>query len=179
MEPFDTSESLEILDAMEALEAFTVVQKLEDLLLVSVPRDLTDNDVLRLRRQVLRDIRRFSSRWVLLDFSLVDICDSFFGRFIHSTAQMAQLMGADVIVSGLQDAVVETMIELGMTLPSIHAVLDLDDALALSRQFRRDGAPITDDEGDLADLSLEEPPPDEPGGLDAFLDLASLTDGEV
>jgi rsbT antagonist protein RsbS len=101
-----------------------------------VPRDLTDNDVLRLRQQVLRDIRRYDSRWVLLDFSLVDICDSFFGRFIHSTAQMAKLMGADVIVAGLQDAVVETMVELGMTLPNIHAVLDLDDALALSRGYK-------------------------------------------
>jgi rsbT antagonist protein RsbS len=120
----------------ETMETFTVVQKLEDLLLVSVPRDLTDTDVLRLRQQVLRDIRRYDSRWVLLDFSLVDICDSFFGRFIHSTAQMAKLMGADVIVAGLQDAVIETMVELGMTLPNIHAVLDLDDALALSREYK-------------------------------------------
>ncbi len=133
------------MESGEALESFTVVQKLENLLLVSVPRDLTDTDVLRLRRQVLRDIRRYDSHWVLLDFSLVDICDSFFGRFIHSTVQMAALMGADVIVSGLQDAVVETMVELGMTLPSVHAVLDLDDALALSREGRRANAPAAGD----------------------------------
>ena len=132
---------------LDTLETFTVVQKLEDLLLVSVPRDLTDEDVLRLRRQVLRDIRRYNSYWVLLDFSLVDICDSFFGRFIHSTAQMAKLMGAEVIVSGLQDAVIETMVELGMTLPNVHAVLDLDDALALSRERRQiDGASADSEE---------------------------------
>ncbi len=147
---------MEIPDAMEApetLEAFTVVQKLENLLLVSVPRDLTDNDVLRLRRQVLRDIRRHDSHWVLLDFSLVDICDSFFGRFIHSTAQMAALMGAGVIVSGLQDAVIETMVELGMTLPSVHAVLDLDDALALSRESRRAGEPTAGDTEEALDYT--------------------------
>lgn len=125
------------METSETLESFTVIQKLEDLLLVSVPRDLADSDVLRLRRQVLHDIRRYDSRWVLLDFSLVDICDSFFGRFIHTTAQMAALMGAEVIVSGLQDAVIETMVELGMTLPNIYAVLDLDDALALSRERRQ------------------------------------------
>jgi rsbT antagonist protein RsbS len=73
----------------------------------------------------------------MLDFSAVDICDSFFGRFIQSTADMVGLMGADVIVSGLQDAVIETMVELGMILSDIHAVLDLDDALALSRTARR------------------------------------------
>jgi rsbT antagonist protein RsbS len=119
----------------------SAIQKLEDLLLVAVPRDLTDSDVLRLRRLVLENVRSYHSQWVLLDFSRVDICDSFFGRFIQSTAKMADLMGADVIISGLQDAVVETMVDLGMTLPGVHAVLDLDDALVLSRESRRaDGA---------------------------------------
>jgi rsbT antagonist protein RsbS len=114
------------------MEAGTI-QKLESLLLVSVPRDLMDEEVLRLRREVSQEVRRNHSRWVLLDFSQVDICDSFFGRFIQSMADMAGLMGAEVIVSGLQDAVIETLVELGMTLPNIQAVLDLDDALALSR----------------------------------------------
>ncbi len=112
------------------------IQKLENLLLIAVPRDLLDDEVLQLRRDVLQAIRRHRSRWVLLDFSLVDICDSFFGRFIQSMAQMAGLMGAEVIVSGLHDSVVETLIGLGMTLPDIHAVLDLDDALALSRSMK-------------------------------------------
>jgi rsbT antagonist protein RsbS len=143
------------METPKSLETYTVVQKLEELLLVSVPRDLTDSDVLRLRRQVLQDIRRYNSRWVLLDFSLVDICDSFFGRFIHSTAQMAQLMGSDVIVSGLQDAVVETMVELGMTLPNIHAVLDLDDALELSREGQRADEPVIQDTDELSDRAQD------------------------
>lgn len=109
------------------------IQKLENLLLVAVPRDLLDDEVLQLRREVLQAIRSYQSRWVLLDFSMVDICDSFFGRFIQSMAHMAGLMGAQVIVSGLHDAVVETLVGLGMILPDIQAVLDLDDALALSR----------------------------------------------
>jgi rsbT antagonist protein RsbS len=113
------------------------IQKLENLLLVSVPRDLMDEEVLRLRRQVSQEVRKYRSRWVLLDFSQVDICDSFFGRFIQSMAEMAGLMGAEVIVSGLQDAVIETLVELGMTLPNIQAVLDLDDALAWSRETQQ------------------------------------------
>ena len=124
---------MESLDGMDTLGTSTI-RKLENLLLVAVPRDLTDNDVLRLRREVLKAIRQYRSRWVLLDFSRVDICDSFFGRFIQSIAKMAKLMGAEVVVAGLQDAVIETMVDLGMTLSDIHAVLDLDDALALSRK---------------------------------------------
>jgi rsbT antagonist protein RsbS len=113
------------------------IQKLESLLLVSVPRDLMDDQVLWLRRQVLQDVRRYRSQWVLLDFSQVDICDSFYGRFVQSIAHMVKLTGAEVIVCGLQDMVVETLIDLGMTLDNIHAVLDLDDALALSRENER------------------------------------------
>jgi len=111
------------------------IQKLENLLLVAVPRDLTDDEVIHMRRDVLRAIRRNGSQVVLLDFSQVDICDSFFGRFIYGTSKMVQLMGAKVIISGLQDAVIETMVELGMTLPDVDSVLDLDDALVLSRSL--------------------------------------------
>jgi rsbT antagonist protein RsbS len=114
---------------------FTSIQKLENLLLVAVPRDLMDDEVIQLRREVLQAIRKHGSQMVLLDFSQVDICDSFFGRFIYSTSKMVELMGARVIISGLQDVVIETMVELGMTLPDVDAVLDLDDALVLSRSL--------------------------------------------
>ena len=136
---------------MRTLET-SAIQKLENLLLVSVPRDLMDEEVLQLRRQVLRKIRQHRSRWVLLDFSLVDICDSFFGRFIQSMAEMVGLMGAEVIVSGLQDAVVETLIDLGMTLANIHAVLDLDDALELSRTSQQDFEPAVSESASEQDF---------------------------
>ena len=135
------------------------IQKLENLLLVSVPRDLMDEEVITLRREVMRQVRQNHSRWVLLDFSQVDICDSFFGRFIQSTAEMAKLMGTEVIVSGLQDAVVETMIELGMNLPNIQAVLDLDDALALSRAYEA----VQAEEQGIEEAKKEEPNLTEPG----------------
>jgi rsbT antagonist protein RsbS len=115
------------------------IQKLENLLLVAVPRDLMDEEVLRLRRDVAQEVRRYRSGWVLLDFAQVDICDSYFGRFIQSMAEVTGLMGAKVIVSGLQDAVIETLVELGMTMPTIQAVLDLDEALAFSRSKRSNG----------------------------------------
>jgi rsbT antagonist protein RsbS len=143
----------------ESTEAATI-QKLETLLLVSVPRDLLDDQVLGLRREVLHNIRRYNSQWVLLDFSLVDICDSFYGRFIQSVAQMVKLTGAQVIVSGLQDAVVETLVDLGLTLNDIHAVLDLDDALALSRESEHGNWPVDNDPQVTADqgwLGVEEP----------------------
>lgn len=113
------------------------IQKLEHLLLVSVPRDLLDDEVIRMRRDILRAIREYGSEIVLLDFHMVDICDSFFGRFIYSTSKTVELMGAKVIVSGLQDAVIETMVELGMTLPEVEAVFDLDEGIRMTRKWSR------------------------------------------
>jgi rsbT antagonist protein RsbS len=114
----------------------SIIQKLENLLLVTVPRDLMDDETLRLSREVMQDLRRYHARWVLLDFAAVDICDSFFGRFIQNMAHIAKLMGAEVIISGLQDAVVETLVDLGLSMRGVHATLDLDDALVLSRTLR-------------------------------------------
>jgi rsbT antagonist protein RsbS len=128
------------------------IQKLDNLLLVTVPRDMLDDDVLSLRRHVARSLRSWRTPWVLLDFAAVDICDSFFGRFIQSMAHMAKLMGAEVILSGLQDAVVETLVDLGLPMHGIYAVLDLDDAMELSRTKSR---PLLSDE-DLTEVVEEE-----------------------
>mgnify|MGYP001595114474 CR=1 FL=1 len=146
------------------------IQKLEDLLLVTVPPNLLDSQVVQLRRDTLRGVRRHRARWVLLDFSRVIICDSYFGRFIHGMATSARLMGAQVVVCGLQDAVVETLVELGFDLPDIHAVLDLDEAMAFSRAAKeRD--PFEEaglDEDDTLQL--------DPGAFDALTDASDAWD---
>jgi rsbT antagonist protein RsbS len=140
----------------------TAVQKIEDMLVVLVPRNLLDNEVVDLRRQVLQKITQHESHWVLLDFSLVEICDSFFGRFIQSVAKMVRMMGAEVVVCGLQDEVVETLVLLGMTLNDINVALNLDRALAMSRARRQANeaaaGPAEANGADQADLAR-------PGGL--------------
>jgi rsbT antagonist protein RsbS len=152
------------------------IQKLEDLLLVNVPSELNDSEVLRLRRLTLQAVKLHRSRWVLLDFSQVDVCDSFFGRFIHAMTETVRMMGARVVVSALQDSVVETLVEMGFTFPGVHAVLDLDDALALSRDSTATegddalGEWLTSSsESELDDLGLEE--------LDSYGPSASASRG--
>jgi rsbT antagonist protein RsbS len=110
------------------------VQKLQNLLVVTVPRNLLDSQAIELRRELLRQLEQYGSGWVILDFSLVDICDSYFGRFIDATARMVRLQGAEVVVSGLQNDVVETMVAMDMMLDGITIVLNLDRALELSQK---------------------------------------------
>jgi rsbT antagonist protein RsbS len=137
------------------------IQKLEDLLLVNVPPELNDSEVLSLRRLTLQAVKQHHSRWVLLDFADVEVCDSFFGRFIHSMTETSHMMGARVVVSSLQDAVIETLVEMGFTFPAVHAVLDLDDALALSREASEQDDDsldeLLDEEEDSEERDLEDP----------------------
>ncbi|APR88089.1 RsbS, negative regulator of sigma-B [Minicystis rosea] len=109
-----------------------MVRKLGTMLLVTVPGSLTDSQVGELKRLTISTVRRNASRSVVLDFSEVEICDSFFGRFVHSIAASTKLLGADVVVCGLSDAVVETLVEMGFELPNVRAVLDLDAAMELA-----------------------------------------------
>lgn len=105
------------------------VRKLGQMLLVVVPADLTDSDIMELRREAVRVARKHASKWVLLDFSQVDVCDSYFGRFIHGMSQMTRLIGAESIVCGLSDAVIETLVDMGLWLEGVHVTLDIDAAL--------------------------------------------------
>ena len=114
--------------------ASSPIRKLEDILLVNVPGELVDSSVRLTQRQVLEALKTHRSRLLLLDFSEVVICDSYFGRFVETVARMSQLMGARVVVCGLSDAVVETMVEMGFELPATRAFLDLDDAIAFARR---------------------------------------------
>ena len=105
------------------------VRKLGQLLLVVVPPDLTDSDITELRREAVKSARKHASKWVLLDFSQVEICDSYFGRFIHGMSQMAQLVGAQAVVCGLSDAVIETLVDMGLWLDGVQVTLDVDSAV--------------------------------------------------
>jgi rsbT antagonist protein RsbS len=105
------------------------LRKLGSMLLVTIPDFLTDSEVATVKRETIASVRRFSSRSVVLDFSAVEICDSYFGRFVHSLSESTRLLGAKIVVCGLSDAVVETLVEMGFSLPNVQTVLDLDAAI--------------------------------------------------
>jgi rsbT antagonist protein RsbS len=113
-----------------ANESISVV-KVRDVLMVTVPTDPDDATVSALQEQVLQAMERYDPRGLVLDISAVETLDSYFARTVAETAQMVGLMGGRTVIAGMRPSVAITATQLGLTLGSVLAALDVDRALDL------------------------------------------------
>ncbi len=113
-----------------ASDAISVV-KVRDILLVTVPPDPDDATVCALQEKVLQAMVRYEARGLVLDIAMVETLDSFFARTVAETSRMVALMGGETIIAGMRPSVAITTTQLGMTLGSVRATLDVDRALDL------------------------------------------------
>jgi rsbT antagonist protein RsbS len=83
---------------------------------------------------LLQRIYETKSKGVILDLTAIDVLDSFVGRLINDISQMSNLMGAKVVITGLQPAVAITLVELGLELPQVLTALNLEKGIAALRR---------------------------------------------
>ena len=102
-------------------------------LLVQLNPTLTDAAVRHLRSVVGASLEAQAPRGLVLDLASVDAMDSYITRCIRDLAVSARLMGVPTIVCGLQPAVADTMVEMGLNLGEVLTALSLDGALRLLR----------------------------------------------
>lgn len=108
----------------------------EGTLLVQLNPTLTDAAVRQLRSVVGASLEARSPRGLVLDLASVDAMDSYITRCIRDLAISARLMGVPTIVCGVQPAVADTLVEMGLSLGEVLTALDLDAALRLLRSRR-------------------------------------------
>jgi rsbT antagonist protein RsbS len=108
----------------------------EGTLLVQLNPALTDAAVRQLRSAVGVSLQARSPRGLVLDLAGVDAMDSYITRCIRDLAISARLMGVPTIVCGVQPAVADTLVEMGLNLGEVLTALDLDGALRLLRSRR-------------------------------------------
>jgi DNA-binding LacI/PurR family transcriptional regulator/anti-anti-sigma regulatory factor len=85
-------------------------------------------DTLRARdvtRSLLEGIREHHAKVVILDITGVPIVDSGVAAYLNKTIQAARLKGARTIVTGVSDAVAETIVDLGIDWSGIETLSDL------------------------------------------------------
>jgi len=121
------------------MRAFSVqripLQVTRGCVVASIQIDL-DPEVLRqFRIDLLERVQKSRANGVILDVSGIDILDIDDFNGLRSTMEMAEIMGARPILSGLKPGVVSALIDLGADPEGVNAVLNLDDAFRLLDGF--------------------------------------------
>ena len=109
----------------------------EGTLLVQLNPAITDGAIRRLRDTVGATLEANQLRAVVLNLASVEMMDSYLTRCIRDLAISARLMGVPTIVCGVQPAVADTLVEMGMDLGDVRTTLNLDGALRLVRRSAR------------------------------------------
>ena len=68
-------------------------------------------------------------RGVIIDVAALDVLDSFGARTLRVIGEVARLRGAVTVVVGVSPEIAFAMVRLGMSIPSVHTALDLEQGL--------------------------------------------------
>ena len=104
------------------------ILKLRGILLTSLQVDLSDEDAVAFQADVLRVISATEAKGLMIDITAMDVVDSFMARVINDTAIQAGMLGAQVILCGMQPEVALTLIEMGRELIGVETALNADQA---------------------------------------------------
>jgi anti-anti-sigma regulatory factor/HAMP domain-containing protein len=80
-------------------------------------------------RSLLAGISQHRAKVIILDVTGVPIVDSGVANYLNKTIQAARLKGAHTIVTGISDAVAETIVDLGIDWGEITTLSDLQTGL--------------------------------------------------
>ena len=121
------------------------ILKLYDVLLTSIQVDLTDEDALRFQNDLLHRVIQTEAKGVVIDITALEVVDSYMAKVLNDTANMARLLGAEVVISGMQPDVALTLVEMGRELQGVSTALNLEIGLEKVRaalEERRNGRGI-------------------------------------
>lgn len=107
------------------------ILKQGDYLIASIQGALTDRDFIHLQENLASSVRYHRSQGVVIDVTVLDVMDSFAARILRSIAAMIQLLGARLVIVGIQPEIAFSMVQLGLTLEGTMTSLDLEDGLAM------------------------------------------------
>jgi rsbT antagonist protein RsbS len=123
---------------MEAKSSRIPILQIEDFLVASVQAALHDRAAMQFKDDLLQRIHETKAQGLILDLTALDIVDSFIAKLIGDIAEMSALMGARVVVTGLQPAVAVSLVELGVELRGVITALNLERGIRILRQRRLD-----------------------------------------
>ena len=116
------------------------ILKQGDFLIASIQDALTDTALTHLQENLVRSVRKYRSKGVVIDVTVLDVMDSFAARTLRAITVMTRLLGARVVIVGIQPEIAFSMVQLGLKLEGTLTGLDLEDGIALLKAAdKKDG----------------------------------------
>lgn len=113
------------------------ILKQGDYLIASVQSSLSDEELLKLRDDLVAKVSQVRAKGVIIDVTVLDVMDSFATRILRDIAQMIKLKGAPTVVAGIQPDVALAMVQLGLSLGHLETALDLEEGIALLEEINQ------------------------------------------
>ena len=102
-------------------------------LVVPIRLELDDDGVRQLQAEVLRRISRAGLRGVVIDLAGVSVLDSHLARELFDIGKMAALVGARMVISGINPGMAMALVDLGFEAGAAETVVHIEQALHLMR----------------------------------------------
>ncbi|CAK0776289.1 RsbT antagonist protein RsbS [Azospirillaceae bacterium] len=116
------------------------ILRLGKVLLTSIQSDLTDEDAINFRTDVLSMIGETDAVGIVIDVTGLDVVDSFMARILNDTATSVRLLGGSVVVCGIRPAVALTLVEMGRQMIGAETALNLEQGVEKLHKIIKIGA---------------------------------------
>ncbi len=126
---------IQIINAQrEALHQLStpIIPLMERLLVLPLIGSIDAARARKILRALLKEIQSHRARIVILDITGVPTLDDHVAEHLNKTIQAARLKGAQTIITGVSDAVAETMIDLDVDWATLVIARDLADGLGMA-----------------------------------------------
>jgi rsbT antagonist protein RsbS len=126
------------------------ILKLDRILLVSIQIDLSDTEAIQFQSDLVAMVAKVEAFGVVIDITALDVVDSYMARVINDTASMVRLLGAEVVICGVQPFVALTLVEMGRDLLGADCTFNLAQGLETLKTrivLRADARYLEEDDG--------------------------------
>lgn len=106
-----------------------VLQLWDDVLAMPIIGVVDTKRSVDIMEKLLSEVSARQSRFVILDITGVEVVDTKTADHFMKVTQAARLLGAACIVSGIQPAVAQTLVDIGVDMSSIQTVATMKGAL--------------------------------------------------
>ncbi|HED15576.1 MAG TPA: hypothetical protein ENI64_01975 [Gammaproteobacteria bacterium] len=121
------------------------MQVTRGIIVASIQTDLTVPVLARFQNELLAFIHRIGACGVVFDLSGIDILDSVEFHGLRKVLDIASMLGARPVISGLNPGIVSSLVVMNADIDGLEATLQTEDAIALIRESQEEHIVIETD----------------------------------